>query len=147
MTKRKRVHYTLCSMQNIELCRCLCNENNVVTKDNVTSIESNVTCQNCLRILKNCRKRMKVKCDEKIRLCKDETKKTEQSQKTKEESNKGAIRLLDVFDKVVDDSFKDMSRMFSELDKMHDNKKIVKVEIKKTFDDGTHTTKIVNMRR
>lgn len=66
MVKRKRVHYTVYDMEFPKLCKCLCNENNIVTKDNITDVVDDVTCQNCLKLLNNHKERIEDARQEKM---------------------------------------------------------------------------------
>ena len=135
-------------MQNIELCRCLCNENNVVTKDNVTGIESNVTCKNCLMILK---KNYDVYLKQRMGRTLERTKLKGIPEKEFHEQD---IRLSELADKIFDSSFhefnnlnKKVSEMFKDLDDTKNHKKVVEIKIKRIFEDGTFTGQTIKIRR
>ena len=144
------MHYTLDTMQNIELCRCLCNENNVVTKDNVTTTESDVTCKNCLKVLKRNQesylKQRMGRIKQRMGRISDETehkKMTEERLKELSEQDKTKmisddIKIFKVLNNIV--------LCLLNTDDLHDDKKVVKILVTKTFDDKTYESQTIDVQ-
>ena len=138
MTDRKRVHYTFDDMNDPKLCKCLCSETNIVTKDNITNIIGDVTCKNCLRFLRRRIGRIETIRDEKRKLYEERLRKLEKKPITKNELDGNDTKILPVFDNI-------MTCLLNELNGLSPDKKVVRVVITKEFDDDTYTSQEIKI--